>query len=370
MSTSYEEIAITIIPMVTGTLSIVASSTIIYKVMQSQSRLSTPYNRLLFGMCAFDITTSTCYAFSTLPIPRDSPRHWLAIGNDTTCKIQGTLLVFSVLGGPLYNLALCVFFLCVIKYNMTDDKFRGGLEPYLHAVPTFYGLGTAIGTLAAGYINPVHTLCYINSPIDPDGSKYSYRLGWIIHTGPILLIFFAIVAVMFSIFLTVLKQERTMERYRFQLSSGIQSLQNSPRAMENSTRSRSRVNSVKTRSKYFFAAYLITFLPSLGLRIAITMAAGSVNALVITFAIVEKICLPLQGVFNLGAHFQPQIAAVQRENPNLWYIQAFLSTITKLDTEIDNRSRAGRRNSSSIARRRSSRLQNSAVPPSLSRSQF
>ena len=161
--TDPQQIAITLIPMVTGTLSIIASTTIIAKVLQSRTKLSTPYNRLLMGLCVFDILVSTCHALSTLPVPKDRPGYWLALGNDTTCKAQGTLMVFSIIGAPVYNLAFCIYFLCVIKYNMTDERFQGLWEPYLHAFPILYGVGAATYTLAAGYINPDATMCKIIS---------------------------------------------------------------------------------------------------------------------------------------------------------------------------------------------------------------
>ena len=62
---SEQQIATTIIPMVTGTLSIIASTTIIAKVLQSRTKFSTPYNRLLIGLCVFDIIVSACHAVST-----------------------------------------------------------------------------------------------------------------------------------------------------------------------------------------------------------------------------------------------------------------------------------------------------------------
>ena len=136
-----KQIAITIIPMVSGTLSILASTTIIIKVLQSRTKLSTPYNRLLIGLCVFDIIASVCQAFSTLPVPKDQPGYQVALGNDTTCKVQGTLAVFSTVSTPLYNLALCGYFLCVIKYNMTDKRFERLWEPYLHALPILYRIG-------------------------------------------------------------------------------------------------------------------------------------------------------------------------------------------------------------------------------------
>lgn len=247
MTSTAGQIAITIVPMVTGTLSIAASSTIISKVLQSQLKLSTPYNRLLISLCVFDIIASSCHVASTLPSPRGTVDLWGAIGNETTCQIQGFLFLFSLVSTPFCNLALCIYFLCVIRYSMTDVKFRDTLEPYLLGFPILYGLGTAIYTLSIGYINPATTMCWIEST-NPKGDDFSQRLAWIINGGPILLIFLSVVGIMCAIAWSVYRQEKTMERYRFQLNSGLERSPTnmlSSRSQANIQRSRNRVKAVQ-----------------------------------------------------------------------------------------------------------------------------
>ena len=341
MSSSYEQIVITIIPMVTGTLSIVASSTIISKVLKSQSRLTTPYNRLLVGLCTFDIIASICHAFSTLPIPRGSPDHWLALGDKATCSIQGTLMVFAQVGTPFYNVGLCIYFLCVVKYNMTDERFRKLWEAFLHAFPILYGLITSIGTFIAGYINPSFAMCYIySSTDDPKEIKNAQRLMWIINGVPVTLIFILINAIMASILYTVYRQERTMERYRFQVTSGIvQSTRNSiRRSSEISSRSRRRLDAVKSRAICFFAAYMITFLPTLVFQsLASRDEEGGFSNVPFAISIAARTFLPLQGVFNLCAHLQPQVKSIKSDNPRYWYFRALYVALSKLDVDLDNR---------------------------------
>ena len=348
------QIAITIIPMVTGTLSIAASSTIIVKVLQSQSKLTTPYNRLLIGLCAFDIILSICHVSSTLPVTRGTPGYWGTIGNATTCQIQGFMFLFSIVSTPFYNLALCIYFLCVIKFSMTDERFRRILEPYLHGIPILYGLGTAVYTLSIGYINPSTTMCWIAPPDNLRGDDFSKRLAWIINGGPILAIFMAIIVIMCMILWSVYSQAKTMERYRFQLNSGIDpSPRNSARSQENASRSRNRVKAVQTRAKWFFAAYIITYAPTFVFRI-IASIVGARNVH-ISIIIIARALFPLQGVFNMCAHLQPQAASIQRENPEYWYIQALYAALIRLNTDLDTRnsgtSRRRRSSSGSLGRR-------------------
>ena len=354
------QIAIAVTPMVTGTLSILASSTVIKKVLKSESRMKNPYNRLLVGLCVFDIIASSTHVASTLPSPRDMAGRWGAIGNDTTCEIQGFLMLLSIVSTPLYNLALCIYFLCVINYCMTDQRFGCSVEPYLHALPILYGLATSIYTLCLGYINPSTTTCWIGAPNDPEGDAFSQKLVWIINGIPILLIFFSIVAIMCMIAWQVYKQERTMERYRFQLNSGLASaLRNSARSQENASRSRNRLRAAQTRAKWFFLAYFATYAPSYACQIIEqVMGLGNVP---IALALGEKVFLPLQGVFNMCAHLQPQAATIQRENPDYWFIQALFVALTTLDTDLDNR--GSRRRSTRTGRRRSRLRDSINLPP-------
>ena len=343
------KIAITIIPMVTGALSIAASSTIIAKILQSQSKLTTPYNRLLIGLCVFDIIVSSSNVSSTLPVPRGTPGYWGAIGNDTTCQIQGFFNIFSIVSTPFYNLALCIYFLCVIKWSMTDERFRRILEPYLHGFPILFGLVTAIYTLSIGYINPSATLCWIAPPDNLGGDDTSERLSWIINGIPILVIFLAIIVIMCMILWSVYTQEKTMERYRFQLTSDIGSspLSNStPRSQQNETRYRRKFKAVQARAKWFFGAYLITYTPSFIFRIIANIVGGPENVH-ISIILLARTMFPLQGVFNMCAHLQPQVASIQRENPEYWYIQALYAALIRLNNDIDSRT-SGRRRSSRL----------------------
>ena len=304
------------------------------------------------------------FSNTTLPVPKDRPGYWLALGNDTTCRIQGALMVFSFISTPLYNLALCIYFLCVIRYNMTDERFGQLWEPYLHALPILYAIGAATYTLAAGYINPTTTMCWISSASNPLESKNSPpRVEYIIIGGPIFVIFILIIFIMLSILWTVRKQERTMERYRFQLSSGLQS-RRSIRSEQNASRTRRRVKAAESRAILFSAAYIITYAPTLISRIlSSTLAFQNVPFF---FVAAARFFLPLQGVLNMFVHLHPQVKNIQREHPQYWYIRALGTALINLDSELDSRRGRG----VIATRRRSRHLRDtvSALPASPRRS--
>lgn len=80
--------AIVIIPAVTGTLSAVASGSLIVMVLRSQTGLKVPLRRIFFGLCIYDIIYSLANALSSLPIPKEDAWIWGATGNVQSCLFQ------------------------------------------------------------------------------------------------------------------------------------------------------------------------------------------------------------------------------------------------------------------------------------------
>ena len=114
------KIAIAIIPMVTGTLSISASSTIIAKVLQSQSKLTTPYNRLLIGLCVFDIKVSSC---SVIFNPTSAERRTRILGcNWEWHNIPDSRISYHVLGHEHTVLQPCSVYLLLMCHQVFNDR--------------------------------------------------------------------------------------------------------------------------------------------------------------------------------------------------------------------------------------------------------
>ena len=119
MSLSKPQLLVVIItPMITGTISTVASATIIVSIFRSEIKFSTIYRRFIFGMSAFDVIRSIFQLLSSLPVPTNSPI-WGAVGNNITCGMQSFMQVIGVCGAVLYSLSLvsCYFqYLCMSSY--------------------------------------------------------------------------------------------------------------------------------------------------------------------------------------------------------------------------------------------------------------
>jgi len=136
--------------MITATsagISIIASAVVMRLIYRSAKGLkNSAYHRILFGMSAADIVQSLALAFTTLPMPKDmiyTNYQGLILGNNASCLTQGFMVCFGVITGLMYNAMLSLYYLCFIRYNMSNEDFARWIEPLLHGVSVVTGLTTA-----------------------------------------------------------------------------------------------------------------------------------------------------------------------------------------------------------------------------------
>ena len=107
---------IAIVPRLTGVLSAISSSLIIFLIFRSASRASTIYHRIMFAMSVFDIMGSLAMAFTSILMPKEMPLEeelgllsWpgARYGNTFTCNVQGFLATFGPTCMVGYNIGLC-----------------------------------------------------------------------------------------------------------------------------------------------------------------------------------------------------------------------------------------------------------------------
>ena len=149
-----------ITPMVTGTMSIMGSSIILYIILRSHVKLSTPYHRIMFGLAISDILQSSNLALSNLPVPRDTPDMLYAIGNQTTCNIQGFFGTVGATSLAFYYIGLSGYFLLSMADSMSDDIICRHYEPCVHIFSILYSLiGSTTGMFKSVYIS-----CHNSNP--------------------------------------------------------------------------------------------------------------------------------------------------------------------------------------------------------------
>ncbi len=129
-----------IITTITASVSTAASIVVLSLILQSEKGLEgSVYHRIIFGMCAADILQYVPIALTTLPMPTDmiyinGYKGLIIMGNNTSCDIQGFFIYLGTLISMLYNTSLSLYYLCSIRYDMSDDDFEIHIEPFLHFV--------------------------------------------------------------------------------------------------------------------------------------------------------------------------------------------------------------------------------------------
>ena len=330
------------LPVFTGSLSFLTSSSIIWKILRSDTKLSSPYSRLIFGLCFYDIISSVANALSTMPSP-PSPYGqdvWGALGNETTCRIQGFMFTFSSSSSPFYNLSLCIYYLCLIRYSMRDERFGKYIEPFLHIIPFMYSLAISIYLLVNDNYHFNGTVCWVTQN-SPENLSFIRKFGTITIGAPILLIFVAVIGLMGLISYTVWNQENRMNQYRFELGTAANG---NPRSSmvaggappRRRLASENRIRAVQTQANLYAFAFLITFTFPVVYRFMVGVLEVMPPDAIIWLS---RSLYPLQGVFNLFAHMHPQVVTTRRNDRDLSYCQAFFIAFKSYADGLDRRTR-------------------------------
>lgn len=147
------------IPCLSGSLSILGSSSIIYSIYkQRKVKLKDPQHRILLGMSIFDIFYSLCKALTFLLYP--SGYGIPAFGNLSSCRLQGFFTQFSYSVG-LYNLVLSLYYYLTIVKGMKRREFSHIIEKCCHGFIVILTLTFASVGAGIGLFNPTPAFCYI-----------------------------------------------------------------------------------------------------------------------------------------------------------------------------------------------------------------
>jgi len=136
------------------------SGWIIVEVMTTKAKRHSAYNRLLLGMSIVDVMSSIAYMFGTAPMtPGEGEMAW-ASGTITTCTVQGFFIQLG-LSAQLYHVCLSVYYLLIVKFEVTADRIEKYFEPIMHITVLFFGLSTGFASIALELINNAALWCWI-----------------------------------------------------------------------------------------------------------------------------------------------------------------------------------------------------------------
>ncbi|GFH52761.1 hypothetical protein CTEN210_09236 [Chaetoceros tenuissimus] len=133
------------LPRVTGSISFVCSSIIIYMMVSDRKwKLTKPNHRILLAMSIFDLIASTVEILSSVPVPSHLGVVG-AIGNETTCNVQAFMFQLST-AVMLYNASLSYYYFMTVCRQVSKIEFakKFQYEKICHIISIGYPLVTAI----------------------------------------------------------------------------------------------------------------------------------------------------------------------------------------------------------------------------------
>ena len=155
----------------TASISFVASTVMAIAIVRSDGWLSSPYQRIIFGLCLSDILQSLCLIVGPFAVPSTVPQGIWAVGNYQTCQANGFLFNFGSLSTPMYMLALCIYTALKIKKNMSDEMFSQKIEKLVHIIIVLVSVTICVAGLATKSINSAVVGTYCTYAAVPTGCR-------------------------------------------------------------------------------------------------------------------------------------------------------------------------------------------------------
>lgn len=141
----------------TGLVSAISSILIILVIAISSTKLSTSYHRIIFGMSLSDVIASIAVFCSTWLMPQDmmfTQFQSSVLGNWTTCSLQGFFFLIGFECAFAFNTLLCIYYLNVIRYKCSEEKFRKCQEPLFFGLAIIIPLAHTAAVIKGNLIAP------------------------------------------------------------------------------------------------------------------------------------------------------------------------------------------------------------------------
>mmetsp|Transcript_4809 Transcript_4809/g.6719 ORF Transcript_4809/g.6719 Transcript_4809/m.6719 type:complete len:398 (-) Transcript_4809:127-1320(-) len=143
----------------TPPLSLLSSITVLYLIVKSKlwrtGNLNPTFLRLTIGFSIMDALQSLgTLVFGPWSIPAGSPFSSNAIGNVTTCNLNG---FFTQLASGLwfYSAFFAVYHMLVVRYQWKSATISKYIEPFFHSIAWLYPILQASIIMAFDLMNPV-----------------------------------------------------------------------------------------------------------------------------------------------------------------------------------------------------------------------
>jgi hypothetical protein len=326
------EKTVALLPKFTGGLSFLFSLYIVQHVLRSKKRRAKTYHRLLLGMSLCDMLASFFgFVLSTAPMPVGTT--YGAIGSFKSCDVAGTLNHAGNLATPLYNSSLATYYVCVLVLGYKEHELHRRIEPLLHLVPLACAWGTAIAGYWMNLYAAANWICWI-APYPPD-CKDSYTFGadegtcvrgdnawlyrWAFLYAEVWFAILYVTAAMALIYYTVLRVERSTDKYRHlnnpSSSSRRRSLPKDSLSSIFRRRQKQRISLIKRKRQQskqvahqalaYVGAFFLTWIFGTIARL-MQQSKEDVSKSYRPLLLLQTIFFPLQGFFNALVYLRPR----------------------------------------------------------------
>lgn len=127
-----------------------------------------------------------------------------------------------LLGSPLYNLMLAIYYLLLGKHHMSEQEIATRYEPYMHATAITLSVGLAIAGLPLTLYNSANLWCWISAyPQEAESfsghhdghadymrGNESWLYRWLFFYVPLWFVIVAVTAIMAVLTVAVKEEER------------------------------------------------------------------------------------------------------------------------------------------------------------------
>lgn len=349
---------VNILLVISAVLSILGSSTIIYKILRNIKK-ATPYDRIMLGLSGCDIVGSFAYVLSPLLPPKSTSERIWSIGNNATCSFLGFITQFAF-AAVMYNAMLSFYYLLIVRYNVKRQVFAKKYEIYMHIVCLVFGLGTAgIGVLIGLFSEvDVGCGCWVNDypagctePDSPDCAGEIY--GIIYAVLPTLFAFLSLAINNCCIYLYVRKtlgtineptkktsESKTEDPSSCHVQTTISSSEKTGLSgasggvwrsqqkkinakkmafpVPHSPAYNDRIQEVATQGLLYVGSFVVVFTPAFIFKIKDAYRPKTFDENdIFGLCVLMSITLPLQGFFNMFVYNRPNYTRIRRAYPEL-----------------------------------------------------
>mmetsp|Transcript_26025 Transcript_26025/g.33160 ORF Transcript_26025/g.33160 Transcript_26025/m.33160 type:complete len:375 (-) Transcript_26025:73-1197(-) len=298
-------------------LSIVGSSLIVSDVAKKvrNGKETDPYQRIMVGLSTLDVLVSFFVLFlGTWMVPKETGWLW-AVGNTSSCSVQGFFVVFAGYGETCYQAAISLNILLLIVFGWKQETFSKKVEKPMHFLIIAFVLVFAIIPLVYETYNPWCGGCTIiplwGKCSAKDEGEFCIVRGnqkvelvlRLIAGAAILIVLIFCTVVMVWVYLHVRRQEMRNRRYNFGISNNADNHRESRRIR--------KILFLYTLSLYF------SYVPGFFAVFVGDPISQSISDTV----------FPLLGFWNMLVYFLPNCLKYQRDHPGTWLVTAYFQVL-------------------------------------------